>query len=152
MINISIPIASLWLLMSIPLAASEISTDDEILLLQQEIKRQEVVLVALKERLQSIEKTEVNTLHFAVTLDGVEFEGEEIAAEDIQGKLKMFSQKDRVVITVDPNIPHHRMVRFMNEFHAAGFKNVALKTEKSEMPLDRTSYLRPVRTTLSGEK
>ena len=125
-------IMSLSLLLSLPLVASEIWTDDEILLLQQEIKRQEVVLVALKERLQSIEKTEVNTLHFAVRLDGVEFEGEEITTDDIQGKLKMFSEDDRVVIAADPNIPHHRIVTLLNEFHAAGFKNIALKAEKSE--------------------
>jgi biopolymer transport protein ExbD len=136
--NISITIASLFLLMSLPLNASEISTDDEILMLQQEIKRQEVVLVALKERLQSISKTEVNTVtevntgHFKVTSDSLEFEGEEISAEDIQNKLKFFSKDDRMVITVDPNIPHHRMITLMNEFHAAGFKNIALKTEKSE--------------------
>jgi biopolymer transport protein ExbD len=132
MTNVSTTIAGMILLMSFLATASEISTDDEVLMLQQEIKRQEVVLVALKERLRSISKTEMNTFHIKVTSDSLEFKGVEISVEDIQDKLKLVSEDDKIVISADPNTPHHRMVALLNEFHEAGYKNVSLKTKQSE--------------------
>lgn len=54
-LNLAI-ITALSLLMSMTITASEISAPEEIQLLRREIQIQESVMVAMKERLQSLEK------------------------------------------------------------------------------------------------
>jgi len=112
------------------LFAESSQTPDEATLLRQEIKKQELVLQALKEKLASLE--EKNLLEVSITSKGLSAHGKQISTEDLKKALSALSEDAKILIRAEPTVSHKEVVSVMELCAKAGLKNVAFATTKAE--------------------
>tara|TARA_B100000085_G_scaffold160622_1_gene146081 strand:- start:1299 stop:1712 length:414 start_codon:yes stop_codon:yes gene_type:complete len=112
------------------LYAESTEMPNEATLIREEIKRQELVLQALKEKLTALEKK--NVFEVSITSKGLKAGGKPISIEELEKTLTELPDDAKILIRAEPTVSHKEVVSVMELCTKADLKNVALATTKAE--------------------
>ena len=112
------------------LYAESTEMSDEATLLRQEIKKQELLLQALEEKLAALE--EKNVFEVSITSEGLKSQGKPTPLKELENTLTELSDDTKILIRVEPKVSHKEVVSVIELCAKAGLNKVALAATKVE--------------------
>jgi len=127
---------ALSLLIAPSLPADTISKSEEVELLRQEIRKQEIVLKVLKEKLEALEEKEEHTLEekeehtlvISVSEEGLQAGGKTVSLDGLEKVLKELPDDAKIIIRADRSVSFKKVVSVMELCKKAGLNNYVFAT------------------------
>ena len=130
---------ALLLLTSIS-AFAETPKTTEVKALQNEIKRQELVLDALKQKLAALEQQQEETTHrLEVSNDTFILNNKVLTEKRLEEEIQSIPPNSSITIVAEKSLPHARLLKVMDLCGKNGITKIAFSTKKTDSNTDDNS-------------
>ena len=120
------------LLLISSLRADSVSKQENVELLRQEIRKQEVVLQSLKEKLKALEEEKESIFEISVSDTGLQADEKSVSLEELGKELKELPDDTKIKIRVEPTVAYKEVVTVMELCAKAGLGDVVFATKEAE--------------------
>mgnify|MGYP006437087383 CR=1 FL=1 len=125
-------LATLGLFLGSSLVAESVSNLEDIDLLRQEIRKHEIVLQALKEKLQRIEEKNENFFEISISETGVQAKGKPISPHELEATLEALPDGAKITIRAESTVKYKKVASVMQLCAKAGLTDVVFATTQAE--------------------
>ena len=128
----SLTALALCLLIASPLSANSVSKSKDVELLRQEIQKQEIVLQALKEKLQRIEENKEDFFEISLSETGLQVGEKTVSREELETELKALPDGTKIMIRAVSTVKQKQVVSVMELCAKADLTDIVFATIQAE--------------------